>query len=101
MAVNASIITRDNEKIAEPSGNIYESIVVIGKRARQIISERIMKNEIHSFEKDSELNDEEFNEIKEEIGMNYVEMSKATSVAIDEFCNDELNWKYEEKNKEE
>ena len=89
------------KKIDDKSEDIFEAAIVIGKRARQIISERIMKNEIHSFEKDSELNDEEFNERKEEIGMNYVEMSKATSVAIDEFCNDELNWKYEEKNKEE
>ena len=89
------------KKIDDKSEDIFEATIVIGKRARQIISERIMKNEIHSFEKDSELNDEEFNEIKEEIGMNYVEMSKATSVAIDEFCNDELNWKYEEKNIEE
>ena len=81
------------KKIDDKSEDIFEAAIVIGKRARQIISERIMKNEIHSFEKDSELNDEEFNEIKEEIGMHYVEMSKATSVAIDEFCNDELNWK--------
>mgnify|MGYP001211611681 CR=1 FL=1 len=89
------------KKIDDKSEDIFEAAIIIGKRARQIISERIMKNEIHSFEKDSELNEEEFNEIKDEIGMNYVEMTKATSVAIDEFCNDEIDWKYEEKDIEE
>ncbi|MEM6830798.1 MAG: DNA-directed RNA polymerase subunit omega, partial [Bacteroidota bacterium] len=34
--VTASLITRDNKNIAEPTGNIYESIAVIAKRARQI-----------------------------------------------------------------
>ena len=46
MATNASIITRDNEKIAEPTGNIYESIAVIGKRARQISAQQ--KEELNS-----------------------------------------------------
>ena len=32
--------------------------------------------------------------------MNYVELTKATTIAIDEFCNDELEWKYEGKNLE-
>ena len=36
MAVQSSIITRDIEKIAAQTGNLYESVVVISKRARQI-----------------------------------------------------------------
>ena len=36
MAVQSSVITRDIEKIASQTGNIYESVVVISKRARQI-----------------------------------------------------------------
>ena len=36
MAVQSSVITRDIEKIAAQTGNIYESVVVISKRARQI-----------------------------------------------------------------
>ena len=36
MAAQPSIITRDLEKIAAPTGNIYDSVVVISKRARQI-----------------------------------------------------------------
>ena len=36
MAIQSSIITRDTEKIADATGNIYESVVVVSKRARQI-----------------------------------------------------------------
>ena len=36
MAAQPSIITRDVDKIAGPTGNLYESVVVISKRARQI-----------------------------------------------------------------
>ena len=36
MASQPSIITRDVDKIAAQTGNVYESVVVISKRARQI-----------------------------------------------------------------
>ena len=36
MATQPSIVTRDIDKIAAPTGNLYESVVVISKRARQI-----------------------------------------------------------------
>ena len=36
MANQPSIITRDVDKIAAHTGNVYESVVVISKRARQI-----------------------------------------------------------------
>jgi len=87
-------------EIDDRSEDIFEAALIIGKRARQIIADRIEKNEIHSFEKDSDLSEDELNELKTEIGMNYVEMTKATTIAINEFCNDELCWKYEEENLE-
>ena len=36
MAVQSSVITRDLDKIAAQTGNVYESVVIISKRARQI-----------------------------------------------------------------
>ena len=33
MAVNPSIITRDLDKVADQTGNIYESIHIVGQRA--------------------------------------------------------------------
>ena len=46
MANNASIITRNLEDVAGPSGNVYESVAIISKRARQISSK--MKEELNS-----------------------------------------------------
>ena len=36
MAVNASIVTRDTDVLASKTGNVYESVFVVSKRAQQI-----------------------------------------------------------------
>ncbi|MEJ2005970.1 MAG: DNA-directed RNA polymerase subunit omega, partial [Cyclobacteriaceae bacterium] len=36
MVTQASIITRDVEKLSEKTGNIYEAVAIISQRARQI-----------------------------------------------------------------
>jgi hypothetical protein len=46
MATNPSIITRDTDKIADVTGNLYESVSVISKRARQISAK--MKEELNN-----------------------------------------------------
>ena len=46
MAVHASIKTRDIVKLAQQTGNIYESVAIISKRARQISS--TLKEELNS-----------------------------------------------------
>jgi DNA-directed RNA polymerase subunit K/omega len=46
MAVNPSIITRDLDKVAEQTGNIYESIHIVGQRAKQISSS--LKEELNN-----------------------------------------------------
>ena len=74
--------------------NLTNTKIVLKKRPNPEVSEDLFDKITDTVR---ELNEEEFNEIKDEIGMNYVEMTKATSVAIDEFCNDEIDWKYEEK----
>ena len=96
MAVNASIITRDNEKIAEPSGNIYESIVVIGKRARQIAAQQ--KEELNS--KLAEFassvdNLEEIFENREQIEISkfYERMPKPSTVAVEEFLDGKITFR--------
>ncbi|MDO1445342.1 DNA-directed RNA polymerase subunit omega [Rhodocytophaga aerolata] len=88
MATSPSIITRDVEKIASPTGNIYQSVSVISKRARQISTK--MKEELNN--KLSEFastvdNLEEVFENREQIEISkfYERMPKPTSVATDEF----------------
>ena len=88
MATVPSIITRDVEKLAAPTGNIYQSVSVISKRARQISTK--MKEELNN--KLSEFastvdNLEEVFENREQIEISkfYERMPKPTSVATDEF----------------
>lgn len=93
MAVNASIITRNNEEIAQPTGNIYESLAVISKRARQIATTQ--KEELNS--KLAEFassvdNLEEIFENREQIEISrfYERMPKPSTSAIEEFLSGEV-----------
>ncbi|MBX7125142.1 MAG: DNA-directed RNA polymerase subunit omega [Cyclobacteriaceae bacterium] len=96
MAVNPSIITRDVEKLAAPTGNIYESVVVISKRARQIAVN--LKEELSA--KLAEFattvdNLEEVFENREQIEISkfYERMPKPTSTAIEEFMEGKIMYR--------
>ncbi len=93
MAAHQSIITRDLEKIADKSGNLYESIHVISQRAKQISTN--MKEELNN--KLSEFastvdNLEEVFENKEQIEISkfYERMPKPTSLAMEEFMEEKV-----------
>ena len=97
--VNPSLITRDNQEILEPTGNLYESLAVIAKRARQISSNQ--KEELNS--KLAEFassvdNLEEIFENREQIEISrfYERMPKPTTSATEEFLNGELNFRLPE-----
>lgn len=99
MAINPSIITRDLEKIAEPTGNIYESIHVIGQRAKQISSN--LKEELNT--KLSEFastvdNLEEVFENKEQIEISkfYERMPKPSTLALEEFIEGKIYHRFPE-----
>ncbi|MGM0944875.1 MAG: DNA-directed RNA polymerase subunit omega [Bacteroidota bacterium] len=104
MAVNPSIITRDLEKIAEPTGNIYESIHVIGQRAKQISSN--LKEELNT--KLSEFastvdNLEEVFENKEQIEISkfYERMPKPSTLAMEEFVEKKIYHRFPEQDVEQ
>lgn len=93
MSTTSSIITRDVEELSEKTGNIYESINVVSRRARQIAG--MVKEELNG--KLAEFastvdNLEEIFENREQIEISkfYERMPKPTQLAIDEFMNDEL-----------
>ena len=99
----ASLITRDNKDIAEPTGNIYESIAIVAKRARQISANQ--KEELNS--KLAEFassvdNLEEIFENREQIEISkfYERMPKPTTTATEEFLNGELNFRLPEEKSE-
>ncbi len=97
--MNASLTTRDTDKINEPTTNIYESVAIIAKRARQISAKQ--KEELNS--KLAEFastvdNLEEIFENREQIEISkfYERMPKPTTAATEEFLNSELSFRIAE-----
>lgn len=94
MAVNSSVITRDLDKIAAQTGNVYESVVVISKRARQIavnIKEEL-NNKLAEFATTVDNLEEVFeNREQIEISKFYERLPKPTTTATEEFLEGKLN----------
>jgi DNA-directed RNA polymerase subunit K/omega len=93
MPSQPSIITRDADDIAVITGNVYESVAVISKRARQISTK--MKEELSSKLADFASTVDNLEEIFEnreqiEISKFYERMPKPTNVAIDEFLEEKV-----------
>ncbi|MFT4857202.1 MAG: DNA-directed RNA polymerase subunit K/omega [Algoriphagus sp.] len=93
MATNPSIITRDLDKIANKTGNIYESLHIVGQRAKQISN--TLKEELNA--KLSEFastvdNLEEVFENKEQIEISkfYERMPKPSTLALEEFVENKI-----------
>lgn len=88
-----STVTRDVINLEEKTGNIYESIVVMSKRANQISVE--LKEELNSklleFASSTD-NLEEIFENREQIEISkfYEKMPKPVAMAIDEMLADEI-----------
>lgn len=93
MASNPSIITRDTDVLAAKSGNIYKSVYIASQRAKQIAQST--KEELTSKLAEFASNIDNLEEIFEnreqiEISKFYERQPKPTSVALDEFLNDEI-----------
>ena len=93
MSIQSSIITRDMNEISQPTDNVYESVAIMSKRARQISSN--LKEELSS--KLAEFastvdNLEEIFENREQIEISkfYERMPKPTSTAIEEFSENKI-----------
>tara|TARA_B100000959_G_scaffold275657_1_gene329347 strand:- start:3364 stop:3642 length:279 start_codon:yes stop_codon:yes gene_type:complete len=77
---------REMEKNAE---DIYESVVVMSKRAKQVLRDRIVEDIIDSTE------EEEMGVYDEVVEINpddYEELEKPTSVSINEFLDGAIKW---------
>lgn len=98
---NSSVVTRNITDLTGVSGNLYKSVVIISKRARQISVD--LKEELNS--KLAEFastvdNLEEIFENKEQIEISkfYERMPKPTTIATEEFLNGNVVWRYPEEN---
>lgn len=89
----ASIITRDMNDIAEPTGNIYKSIRVIAQRSNQLAikTKEELSAKLAEFATTVD-NLEEIFENREQIEISryYERMPKAPSVAIGEFMEGKI-----------
>ncbi|MBS1542796.1 MAG: DNA-directed RNA polymerase subunit omega [Bacteroidetes bacterium] len=96
MAIQPSIITRDIDKIAAQTGNIYESVVVISKRARQIsinLKEEL-NNKLAEFATTVDNLEEVFeNREQIEISKFYERLPKPTSSALEEFAEGKVMYR--------
>jgi len=96
MAIQPSLITRDIDKIAAPTGNLYESVVVISKRARQIASnlKEELNNKLAEFATTVDNLEEVFeNREQIEISRYYERMPKPTTTATEEFLEGKLRYR--------
>lgn len=99
MAIQSSIIPRDIDKLTTPTGNVYESVVVISKRARQISSniKEELNNKLAEFATTVDNLEEVFeNREQIEISKFYERMPKPTSTATEEFLEGKLNFRRRE-----
>ncbi len=93
-------IVRDMRKLEDKTGNVYESIAIISKRANQISAQ--IKEELHAkleeFSNDSDTLEEVFeNREQIEISSYYERLPKPTLIAADEFITDKLHFRNPEK----
>ena len=92
-AITNNTVTRDLAKLSEPTGNIYESVMIMAKRANQIAAE--MKQELNAkleeFSSYADTLEETFeNREQIEISRYYERQPKPTLLAINEFEENEI-----------
>ena len=104
MKIKPSLNTRDYKELSAKTGNIYKSVNIIGKRAKQISAAQ--KEELNSklaeFASDVD-NLEEIFENREQIEISryYERLPKPTTVATEELLNDELIFRKSEEKEED
>ena len=94
--VPTNTITRDVKDLAEPTGNIYKSVVVLYKRANQIAlaEKKELTKKLEDFKNDRDTMEEVFeNKEQIEISKYYERQPKPDLVAIAEFENGEIAYR--------
>ncbi len=93
-------ITYDKDKIEEKVGSIYEAIVIMGKRAEQINAE--IRTELHNKLDEFAVHNTSLEEVFEnreqiEISKHYEKLPKPTSIAVEEWLNDDIYFRKTDK----
>lgn len=89
----ASVVTRDIRQLDAPTGNLYESLVIIAKRANQISAnlKEELGNKLSDFAGHNDTLEEVFeNREQIELSKQYERMPKPTLLATQEFLEDRI-----------
>ena len=89
-------VTRDMQDFRDKTGNVYESIAIMGKRANQISVEikEELKKKLDEFSSSSDNLEEVFeNREQIEISRYYERLPKPTLLAAQEFADDEVYYR--------
>jgi DNA-directed RNA polymerase subunit K/omega len=89
-------VTRDIRKFDSPTGNIYEAVAIMSKRANQISSElkEELSSKLQEFSSHSD-NLEEIFENREQIEISkfYEKLPKPSLIAVQEFLEDKIYYR--------
>tara|TARA_Y100001970_G_scaffold271519_1_gene367044 strand:- start:2085 stop:2381 length:297 start_codon:yes stop_codon:yes gene_type:complete len=83
------------KKLLTKTDDIYESVVVVSKRAKQILQERVLKQII---EENTEFSEDEgvLSEPIRREDIDFDKEEKVSSIALDEYLKGNINWKHAE-----
>ncbi len=100
---NQSIVTRDIRKFDGQTGNIYEAVAIMSKRANQISTE--LKEELTSKLQEFGSNNDNLEEIFEnreqiEVSKFYEKLPKPSLIAVQEFLEEKIYYRNPTKNPE-
>ena len=93
-------VTRDINELAAPTGNIYESVAIMSKRANQISSDmkKEIKTKLEEFASYNESLDEVYeNREQSEISRFYEKLPKPALIASQEFVDNQIYWREQKK----
>jgi len=100
--LEANVRARDIKSIAESTGNIYEALNVISKRAGQISVD--LKQELHSKLEEFAISSDTIEEVHEnkeqiEISKFYERLPNPVIIATEEYLEEQIHYRYREDKK--
>ncbi|MEM1324587.1 MAG: DNA-directed RNA polymerase subunit omega [Bacteroidota bacterium] len=99
-SIDANVSARDVQDLASKTANIYETLNVVSKRAKQLSVD--LKHELHQKLEDFAVSTDTIEEVTEnkeqiEISKFYERLPSPTIIATTELLNDELFYRYKDK----
>ena len=79
----------------EKTSDIFEAVVIMSKRAKQILNNRIVEEIIASADEE-EVEMGVYDQIEEKNPEDYEELEKVTTIAVNEFIDGNIQWDQKE-----